>query len=65
MNKKDISTLLETDWERLDRMTDDDIDYSDIPPLGDTFFTQARVRISDRRHQRKTRRPRRVFQRPG
>ena len=45
MNEKDISTLLETDWERLDRMTDDDIDYSDIPPLGDTFFTQARVYI--------------------
>lgn len=22
-----------TDWERLQKMTDDDIDYSDIPPL--------------------------------
>jgi uncharacterized protein (DUF4415 family) len=26
---------------RVDRMTDTDIDYSDIPPLTDEFFTKA------------------------
>jgi uncharacterized protein (DUF4415 family) len=32
-----------SDLARLDRMTDDDIDYSDIPPLGKEFFTKATV----------------------
>ncbi len=32
-----------TDWERLRNMTDDEIDYSDIPPLGDGFFANAGV----------------------
>ena len=31
-----------TDWERLRNMTDDEIDYSDIPPLDDEFFANAR-----------------------
>lgn len=34
-----------TDWEHLERMADDDIDYSDIPPLGDDFFARARVYV--------------------
>ena len=34
-----------TDWDRLDEMTDDDIDYSDIPPLNDEFFARARLVI--------------------
>lgn len=33
----------ETDWEALASMTDDEIDYSDIPPLSDTFFRRAKV----------------------
>ena len=45
MNKQSTSTPSETGWERLDRMTDDDIDYADIPPLADEFFAQARVYI--------------------
>jgi len=32
-----------TDWEGLAAMTDDDIDYSDIPPLPDTFFKRAKM----------------------
>ncbi len=31
------------DWTRIDRMKDSDIDYSDIPPLGDEFFKKATV----------------------
>ncbi len=30
-----------TDWKRFDAMTDDDIDYSDIPELTDEFFKTA------------------------
>jgi uncharacterized protein (DUF4415 family) len=29
--------------KRLDAMSDGDIDYSDIPPLDDSFFTKAVV----------------------
>jgi len=32
-----------TDWKRLDAMTDDDIDYSDIPELDEAFFKNAEV----------------------
>lgn len=32
----------ETDWARIDRMTDDEIDTSDIPPLDDAFFKSAK-----------------------
>ena len=28
---------------RIDAMTDEDIDYSDIPPLGDEFFDKPTV----------------------
>jgi uncharacterized protein (DUF4415 family) len=34
---------IKSDLARLDRMKDSDIDYSDIPPLGDEFFTKATV----------------------
>ena len=29
-----------TDWQKLKTMTDDEIDYSDIPPLGEDFFNR-------------------------
>lgn len=34
-----------TDWAALEAMTDEDIDYSDIPPLADSFFESATLRI--------------------
>jgi len=45
MKEQNTSVPLKTDWERLDRMTDDDIDYTDSPPLGDEFFARARLCI--------------------
>jgi len=45
MKEQNTSVPLKTDWERLDRMTDDDIDYTDSPPLGDEFFARARLYI--------------------
>ena len=34
-----------TDWKRLGRMTDTEIDVSDIPPLDESFFKNATLRI--------------------
>ena len=33
-----------TDWARVDTLTDETIDTSDIPPLTDAFFARARLR---------------------
>lgn len=45
MKRKSLKTILKrpdrTDWARLEKMTDDDIDFSDIPPQGDDFFKNA------------------------
>ena len=38
-----------TDWERIDKMSDEDIDTSDIPPLDATFFANAPVRLPQRK----------------
>jgi uncharacterized protein (DUF4415 family) len=45
MNKKDTTKHLESDWERLAQMNDEDIDYSDIPPLREEFFERASVYV--------------------
>ncbi len=34
-----------TDWSRIDAMSDEDIDTSDIPPLSDEFFAKAQLRM--------------------
>lgn len=44
MSKKDILPKSQTDWARIDAMTDDEIDYSDIPPLTPEMFANAIVR---------------------
>jgi uncharacterized protein (DUF4415 family) len=41
-----MSNSSRTDWEALERMRDDEIDYSDIPPLGKESFGSAELRIS-------------------
>ena len=38
-----------TDWERVDAMSDEDIDTSDIPPLDEAFFANAQVRLPKRK----------------
>ena len=48
MNVRDLKKKSETDWARVDRMTDDEIDTSDIPPLDDAFFERA-IRVLPRR----------------
>ena len=39
--RPDPKTKIKSDLARLDRMKDEDIDYSDIPELGDEFFSRA------------------------
>ena len=45
MNAKDLNNISRTNWQALDSMSDEDIDYSDIPPLTDEFFVKATLRI--------------------
>ena len=40
-----MSKSSKTDWQRLSRMRDQDIDTSDIPELDEAFFRQAEIRI--------------------
>jgi uncharacterized protein (DUF4415 family) len=45
MNEKDLKKHSETNWERLETISDEEIDTSDIPPLDESFFVGARLRI--------------------
>jgi uncharacterized protein (DUF4415 family) len=45
MNDKDLKNTSRTNWAALEAMEDENIDYSDIPPLTDEFFERATLRI--------------------
>lgn len=45
MSVNDSSSTSQTDWAALEAMTDEDIDYSDIPPLPEEFFEKATLRV--------------------
>jgi hypothetical protein len=42
MSVRNLKKKSETDWARIDKMTDDEIDTSDIPFLDDAFFKSAK-----------------------
>ncbi len=42
MNSKNFSLESQTDWERLDNLRDEDIDFSDIPELTEADFLRMR-----------------------
>ena len=44
MKKRATSKKSRSDWKRIDAMRDEDIDYSDIPPLTDEQWARAVVR---------------------
>jgi uncharacterized protein (DUF4415 family) len=50
MSSKSTSSNSQTDWQRLDAMTDDDIDLSDCPEITSDLFSKAVVRrgVEDR-----------------
>jgi len=45
MNEDAMNNTSRTDWARIDAMTDEDINTSDIPPLSDAFFSNAHLRM--------------------
>ena len=45
MNVDDTKRTSRTNWAKLESQDDNDIDYSDIPPLDATFFAQAKLVI--------------------
>jgi uncharacterized protein (DUF4415 family) len=45
MSESDMNEPIKTDLNRLDRMTDEMIDTSDIPPLTEKFFATAKWRM--------------------
>ena len=47
MNANDSKSSSETNWERIDQLTEEEIDTSDIPPLNEAFFTTAELRLPD------------------
>ena len=44
MNNEFTSSKSQTDWERLDAITDEDIDFSDCPEITPEMFAKAVVR---------------------
>lgn len=45
MSANDSSNTSRTNWAALEAMTDEEIDYSDIPPLTGEFFEKATFRV--------------------
>ena len=45
MKAKNSKNKLKTDWDKLEKMSDEDIDYSDIPPLDNEFFKKGKLRL--------------------
>ena len=45
MNADAMNNTSRTNWARIDAMSDEDIDTSDIPPLSEEFFAKAQLRM--------------------
>jgi uncharacterized protein (DUF4415 family) len=45
MSENNMNDTSLTDWERVDALTDEDIDTTDIPPLNADFFANAQLRM--------------------
>lgn len=42
MNESAMNNTSRTNWEKVDSLTEEEIDTSDIPPLTEEFFTKSR-----------------------
>ncbi len=47
MNERDTGKPSRTDWARVDAMTDEDIDYSDIPATSEEELQRAQLRMPE------------------
>ena len=47
MSVRNLRNSSETNWERIDQMSDEDVDTSDIPPLDESFFSSAKLRVPE------------------
>ena len=45
MSDNNLKNTSQTNWAKLETMTDEEIDTSDIPPLDEKFFANARLRM--------------------
>ncbi len=45
MSENNLKNTSQTNWVKLKAMTDEEIDTSDIPPLDEKFFANARLRL--------------------
>lgn len=45
MNASDTNKSSRTNWDKVDALDDSTIDTSDIPPLTDSFFASAKLRV--------------------
>jgi uncharacterized protein (DUF4415 family) len=54
MNKKYTSSKSQTDWEKIDRMIDEEIDFSDCPEIKPEMLNRVIVRKSLTNSQTKT-----------
>ncbi|CAN5321354.1 hypothetical protein BH10ACI1_BH10ACI1_20100 [soil metagenome] len=45
MSENNLKNTSQTNWAKLESMTDEEIDTSDIPPLDEKFFANARLRM--------------------
>lgn len=45
MSENNLKITSKTNWAKLETMTDEEIDTSDIPPLDEKFFANARLRM--------------------
>jgi uncharacterized protein (DUF4415 family) len=45
MSRKNLNNTSRTNWAALEARSDENIDYSDIPPLTEEFFEKATLRI--------------------
>jgi uncharacterized protein (DUF4415 family) len=45
MSRNDLNNTSHTNWAALESRSEENIDYSDIPPLTDDFFERATLRI--------------------
>lgn len=51
MSTRNTKAQSGTDWKHLDRMSDTDIDFSDIPELDEDFFANATLRMPRNKRQ--------------